>query len=111
MGRVDSLYVRLPTQEILLPEPLSKTDQDVARSRGQFQVKQYPATGAGRIGHSLGQTRLLTQRAPPSRIMLGGAVLNPTSAIPRQLPVCGGAIRFNGQIQAALLFDLSELLP
>jgi K+ transporter len=31
------------------------------------------------------------QTAPPSRIMLGGAVLNPDSAIPRQLSVCGGA--------------------
>jgi hypothetical protein len=35
------------------------------------------------------------QTAPPSRIMLGGAVLNPDSAIPRHLSVCGGAIRFN----------------
>jgi hypothetical protein len=42
--------------------------------------------------------------------MLGGAVLNPDSAIPRQLSVCGGAIRFNGQIGAAILVDLSELL-
>jgi hypothetical protein len=41
--------------------------------------------------------------------MLGGAVLNPDSAIPRQISVCGEAIRFNGQIEAALLVDLSEL--
>jgi hypothetical protein len=39
--------------------------------------------------------------------MLGGSVLNPDSAI---LSVCGGAIRSNGQIEAALLVDLSELL-
>jgi hypothetical protein len=42
--------------------------------------------------------------------MLGGAVLNPDSAIPRQLSVCGEAIRFNDQIEAALLVGLSELL-
>jgi hypothetical protein len=41
----------------------------------------------------------LMQTAPPSRIMLGGAVLNPDSEIPRQLSVCGGAIRFNGRRQ------------
>ncbi len=50
------------------------------------------------------------QPAPPSRIMRGGAVVNPDSAIPRQQYVCGGAIRFDGQIEAALLVDLSELL-
>src|SRR5882724_8767960 len=48
-------------------------------------------------GHSLDQSKPLMQTAPPSRIMLGGAVLNPDSAIPRQLSVCGGATRFNGQ--------------
>jgi hypothetical protein len=44
--------------------------------------------------------------------MLGGAVLNPDSAIPRQSSVCGGAIRFSGQraIEAALPIDLSERL-
>src|SRR5438552_7839401 len=41
------------------------------------------------------------QTAPPSRIMLGGAVLNPDSAIPRQLSVCGGAIRFNDPVGSA----------
>ena len=41
----------------------------------------------------------LMQTTPPSRIMLGGAALNPDSEIPRQLSVCGGAIRFNGRRQ------------
>jgi hypothetical protein len=41
----------------------------------------------------------LMQTAPPSRIMLGGAALNPDSEIPRQLSVCGGVIRFNGRRQ------------
>jgi hypothetical protein len=50
-----------------------------------------------KLGHSLDQSKPLMQTAPPSGIMLGGAVLNPDSAIPRQLSVCGGAIRFNGQ--------------
>ena len=52
------------------------------------------------------------QTAPPSRIMLGGAVLNPDSAIPRQLSVCGGRdkVRRAEATEAALPVDLSELL-
>jgi K+ transporter len=52
--------------------------------------------------------------------MPGGAVLNPDSAIPRQLSVCGGHNKvqregFNGKVQragateSALSVDLSEL--
>ena len=51
------------------------------------------------------------QTAPPSRIMLGGAVLNPDSAIPRQLSVCGGAIRFNGQRQLRRRRSLGASAP
>jgi hypothetical protein len=52
------------------------------------------------------------QTAPPSRIMLGGAVLNPDSAIPRQLSVCGGRdkVRRAEATEAALPGDLSELV-
>src|SRR3954468_5521100 len=63
------------------------------------------ATGADR-------NRPLMQTAPPSRIMLGGAVLNPDSAIPRQLSVCGGynKVQRAEATEAALPVDLSELL-
>jgi hypothetical protein len=55
-------------------------------------------------------SRPLMQTAPPSRIMLGGAALNPDSEIPRQLSVCRGAIRFNGEaIAAVLVVGLAEL--
>ena len=44
--------------------------------------------------------------------MPGGAVLNPDSAIPRQLSVCGGRnkVRRAEATEAALPVDLSELL-
>jgi K+ transporter len=44
--------------------------------------------------------------------MPGGAVLNPDSAIPRQLSVCGGhnKVQRVEAIEAALPVDLSELL-
>jgi len=64
------------------------------------------------IGHSPDQSKPLMQTAPPSRIMLGGAVLNPDSAIPRQLSVCGGAnkVQRPEATEAALLVGLPELL-
>ena len=62
----------------------------------------------------IGHASALMQTAPPSRIMPGGAVLNPDSAIPRQLSVCGGAIRFIGQRQSIsrkLCFEFRDLIP
>ena len=89
---------------------LSETDWDTARSLGQSRVK-HGRPAPAETGHSPDQSRPLMQTAPPSRIMLGGAVLNPDSAIPRQLSVCRGAIRFNGQRQLRRRRSLGASAP
>ena len=116
MRRVDSLYARLPTQETLTRRPLCPTRirtppaawDKLRVKRGQSIRRPVPAE----TGHSLGPTSPPMQTAPPSRIMLGGAVLKPDSAIPRQLSVRGGRnkVRRAEATEAALPVDLSELL-
>jgi len=102
MRRVDSLYARLPTQETLTRRPLCPTRiRTPPAAWDKFRVKrgQYRRPVPAETGHSLGPTSPPMQTAPPSRIMLGGAVLKPDSAIPGNYLSAEGAIRFDGQRQ------------
>jgi hypothetical protein len=82
-------------------EPDRKGGQHFQDLPNVLKLSHFPSwpglSGAGRNRPLAGSSKPLMQTAPPSRIMLGGAALNPDSEIPRQLSVCGGAIRFNGR--------------